>query len=175
MHWNDLITLRQSCRSYDTARRVSDQVLYDICRQALSAPSACNSQPWKIRLVSSPQKKAEIQDAFSAAFVKDAQALAVLTETKAELMPGVLKRLENSQYFAQIDLGILAAHLALAATDHGVGSCIIGMFDERKLRETLAISEDETPRLVVALGYPKAEDPLRVKSRKTMEDVLTIL
>lgn len=99
-------------------------------------------------------------------------AFAVLTETQAALKPFVMERHGDSQYFAQIDMGILAAHLTLAARDEGVSSCILGMFDETKLRAALGIPDTERVRLVVSLGYAQEQDPLRPKIRKPIGETL---
>ena len=175
MHFNDVITARHSCRHFDTARKPSLSVLTDLCREALTAPSACNSQPWKILLISSPEALQKAKAAFHAPFVRDAAAIAVLCETEAELKPFVIERLGDSQFFAEYDLGILTGCLTLAAADHGVGSCIIGMFDQDLLKSEFSLPEGVRPRLAVALGYESPDATVPTRVRKPIDDTLTVL
>ena len=79
----------------------------------------------------------------------------------------------DSQHYAQMDVGIAAAHLCLAAEDMGLSTCIIGSFDEEMLRGAVSALEGRGPvRLVIAVGYA-ASDARREKSRKPLETILT--
>ena len=53
-----------------------------------------------------------------------------------ELSSGIGGWVKQKDY-AQMDLGILAAHITLAAHAEGLGSCILGWFNEPKMRELL--------------------------------------
>ena len=77
--------------------------------------------------------------------------------------------------FVRNDLGILTAHLVLAAEAAGVGSCILGWRDEEKIREILGLGKNVLIPEIVALGYPAQDYPVREKKRKPLSDVLTVL
>ena len=72
-----------------------------------------------------------------------------------------------------MDIGIAAAHLTLAAADQGLGSCLLGWFDEEKLRTLLGL-EGEV-RLVMALGYARPGDPLRKKVRPSLRQLADLM
>ena len=77
---------RQSCRAFDPDRPVSDELLTEICRLALLAPSACNSQPWKLLAVTGEKAKAlaaGVQDLGMNKFASDAPAFVVVLEARA--------------------------------------------------------------------------------------------
>ena len=59
MHFSELISQRQSCRSYNPARTVSTEDLTACLEAARLAPSACNSQPWRFYAVNDEQLSPE--------------------------------------------------------------------------------------------------------------------
>lgn len=103
------------------------------------APSACNAQPWHLIVVDDPELKNKVADATSTRvlginhFTKQAPVHILLVEEKVNLMSGVGGWIKNKDY-AQIDLGIAAAYAVLAAHAEGLGSCILGWFDEGKIK-----------------------------------------
>ena len=48
MNFSEIANRRQSCRSYDKERAVEEEKVRAILESAVIAPSACNSQPYKI-------------------------------------------------------------------------------------------------------------------------------
>jgi nitroreductase len=76
----------------------------------------------------------------------------------------------DSQYYAQLDIGIITANLTLAATSKSISTCIVGSFHEKGLKELFAIPEDVKIRLVLAVGYAKS-DEIRNKSRKEFDEI----
>jgi nitroreductase len=77
----------------------------------------------------------------------------------------------TNKHYPHIDLGIVAAHISLAATDEGLGSCIIGWCDEKKVKKALEIPKGKRVMLVILLGY--SNQPLREKKRKTKEEIVS--
>lgn len=74
-----------------------------------------------------------------------------------------------------IDLGILAAHLVLAAEEEGLGTCMIAAFRKKFINRALGISRMRRIRLVVALGYPTENYPIRKKTRKDTNETIDII
>ena len=70
-----------------------------------------------------------------------------------------------------MDIGILAATICYAATEEGLGSCILGWLDDGKLQELLKLNGPA--RLVIALGYAEEGDPLRDKKRKHLSELVS--
>ncbi len=172
----DLVSLRQSDRSYDTDRPVEREKLERILNAARLSPSACNAQPWKIVVVDNPELKNQVADATSAKalgmnhFTKQAPVHIVIVEESANLsstLGGWVKR----KHFPHIDLGILAEHICLAAATEGLGTCMIGWFDESKVRKLLEIPKQKRPILIITLGYSTQQT--REKKRKTISEVVS--
>ena len=171
----ELAQNRQSDRSY-TDQPVENEKLERILEAARIAPSACNAQPWKIIVVSNAEKRMQVADATANKllamnhFTKQAPLQLVILEENANFTSTVGSWVTEKHY-PHLDLGILASHITLAAADEGLGSCIIGWCDEKKVRKALDIPKNKRVMLVILLGY--SAQPLRNKKRKTKEEVIS--
>lgn len=172
MQFETVVKTRQSCRNFDGARPVEREKLEAIVDLARNAPSACNSQPYAVAVVAEEELVKSVAKATQGMGMNkhcsDARAFFVINEEPAGLLAKTGGRLKD-QDFASVDIGILCAHIVLAATDCGLSTCIIGWFDEKRLKELLNIDEKKRVRLVIAAGYAAAGDPLREKKRKEKE------
>ena len=75
--------------------------------------------------------------------------------------------------YRSMDIGIAAAYLTAEATAQGLGTCILGWLDDRKIREICGLKYPV--RLVITLGYAKEGDRLRTKKRKELSELVTKL
>ncbi len=172
MPFADLIRARQSVREYQD-RPVAASDLQQLIEAVRLAPSASNSQPWRLIIVDDPLKKDRIARAtFSALvsfnrFTLTAPVIAVLTIERSKIITQIGARLKDRE-FPLIDIGIAAEHFCLQAAELGLGSCMIGWFDEDEVRRTLAIPEKTRVGLLITLGYPPEGYPLRPKIRKNV-------
>ena len=175
MQFETVVKERQSCRNFDAARPVEKEKLERITDLARFAPSACNSQPYGISVVTNEKLAADIAKATQGMGMNrhcsSARAFIVINEEPAGLLAKTGGRLKD-QDFASVDIGILCAHIVLAMTDCGISSCIIGWFDEKRIKELLGIEEQKRIRLVIAAGYAAKDDVLREKKRKEKEKVV---
>lgn len=176
MDFLEFVSTRQSDRAFDPGRQVEKEKIDRIVAAARMAPSACNAQPWHLIVVDDPELKNRVADATSARalgmnhFTKQAPVHIVLVEEKVNLASGVGGWVKQKDY-AQMDLGIIAAHIALAAHAEGLGSCILGWFNEAKMRELLSIPESKRVWLDIAIGY--SVQLLRQKKRKPLQEVVS--
>lgn len=175
MDFLSLTRLRQSDRSY-LDKPVEKEKLDRILECARLAPSACNAQPWKIIVVDDPELKGKIADATSEKvigmnhFTKQAPLQLVIVEESANIT-SAFGSLVKKKHFPLIDIGIVAEHICLAAAAEGLGSCMIGWFDESKIRKYLSVPVSKRILLVITLGYPAKET--RTKIRKTIEKIIS--
>ena len=70
------------------------------------------------------------------------------------------------------DAGIATQTFCLAAHDKGVGTVILGIFDDAKVGEIVGIPDGQTVAAVVAMGYPAFAPEM--PPRKSVDDLLTI-
>ena len=171
----ELVQLRQSDRSY-MDKPVEKEKIERILEVARLAPSACNAQPWKFIVVTDPEKRMQIADATANKllsmnhFTKQAPVQLVLVEENANFTSTVGGWVTNKHY-PHIDLGIVASHVCLAATSEGLGSCIVGWCDEKKVQKALNIPKNKRVMLVILLGY--SNQPQREKKRKEMNEIVS--
>ena len=117
----ELANHRQSDRAY-LDNPVEKEKLERILQAAQMAPSACNAQPWKIIVVTDPDKRLQVADATSNKvlsinhFSKQAPVQLVLVEEDANFTSKT-GGLINKIHYPHLDLGIITAHLCLAAAD----------------------------------------------------------
>ncbi|HIT18769.1 MAG TPA: nitroreductase family protein [Candidatus Fimivivens faecavium] len=172
----ELINRRESCRKYQD-RPVEREKLEAMVEAARLAPSACNSQPWSFFVVTRPELRAQaaktMQDLGMNRWTDQSAAFIVVVEEKATLSATVGSKMKSQDY-AQMDIGIATEHLCLAATAMGLSTCIIGWFDEKKLRALLGVPETKRIRLAVSVGYA-LEDRVREKKRKPASEIATFL
>ncbi|MDR1679616.1 MAG: nitroreductase family protein [Prevotellaceae bacterium] len=171
----DLANARQSDRSYSTQAIETDK-LDRILEAARLAPSACNAQPWRIIVVNDVELKNRLADATSSRvlmmnhFTKQAPVHLVVVEESANFSSG-FGSWAKKKHFPHIDLGIVAEHICLAAADEGLGSCMIGWFDEARVKQLLQIPRSKRPILIITLGYPNS--PTREKRRKAIAEIVS--
>lgn len=172
----ELAQLRQSDRSFDTDKVIEQVKLDKILEAGRLAPSACNSQPWKFIVVKNPDKRMKIADACASKvlgmnhFSKQAPVQLVLVEEASNFTSrfgGFVKQI----HYPHLDLGIVASHICLAAEDEGIGSCMLGWLNEKKIRDILDIPSGKKIVLVILLGYSKQTK--REKKRKSLTDIVS--
>lgn len=172
MDFAQLIHKRRSVRAY-RQEAVEEEKIAALIEAVRLSPSASNSQPWKLIIVDDPVKKNEVAQAtFSRLvafnkFVPQAPVLAVVTIERPKIVTQIGGRLKDRQ-FPLIDIGIAAAHLCLQAADLGLGTCMIGWFDEGRVKDILDIPKSLRLGLIITIGY-SAEEDIRRKVRKNKE------
>ncbi len=175
MNFQELVTNRQSCRSYDETRPVEPEKLEAVLEAVRLSPSACNGQPYHLTVCrdgAARRAAAACTGMGMNKFALQAPVCVVISEEPYVKSAALGAKVKGNDY-RSIDIGIAAAHLTLAATELGLGSCILGWLDDGKLREICGVPG--TVRLVITLGYPKAEDKLRAKKRKEIRELVSYL
>lgn len=170
----ELAQARQSDRAYEPGRTIEREVLERILEAARLAPSACNGQPWHFTVITEQPLLTEVAKATSGLgmnrFVKDASALVLVTQEPTNITSRLGCGIKDKD-FPVIDLGIASAYITLAAEDEGIGSCILGWFNEKKIKELAGIPQKRRLMLVISLGY--AAKPKRKKVRKEFKETVS--
>ncbi len=172
MNFLEIAQTRQSCRSYDEARTVEREKLNAILEAARLAPSACNGQPYHLTVCKGDTAKAVAKATMGLGmnkFAAQAPVLIVISEQPYVKSAAMGARVKGNDY-RSIDIGIAAAYLTAEATAQGLGTCILGWFEDEKIRSICAL--DAPVRLVITVGYPK-DDTIRPKKRKTLAELVT--
>jgi nitroreductase len=172
----ELIKRRQSDRSYRNDV-VEKEKLERIIEAGRMAPSACNAQPWRFIIVDDAELLEKLAEAASAkllgmnSFVRQAPLQIVVVREKANMSSRIGATVKDKDY-SLIDIGIASENICLQAAAEGLGSCMIGWFDEKMVRKILHIPASKRVELIITIGYPSKEH--REKRRKPSEEVISI-
>ena len=173
MDFTGIAEKRQSCRSYDSEKTVEKEKIDKILNAAVLSPSACNGQPYHFTVCTGEAAKnaaKATQGMGMNKFASDAPVLIVISEMPYVKTAALGAKVKGNDY-RSIDIGIAAAYITAEATAQGLGSCILGWLDDNKLREICGV--EGAVRLVITIGYPKADDKLRDKKRKSLSEIVT--
>ena len=171
---------RRSVRKF-TAEPITCDTMDRILDLARWAPSWKNSQTARYTVVKNPELKAKIAAegtmgfTFNEKTISRCASLVVMSAvTKiCGYEPDGSFTTDKGDSWEMFDAGVAAQTFCLAAHEHGVGTVIMGIFDEDKVAEMISMPEDREMIALIALGYPN-EEPVAPK-RKTVDDLLTIL
>ncbi len=175
MNFTEIAETRQSCRSYNPNRTVEQEKLDCIFKSARLSPSACNGQPYHItvcRCDAAKRVAKAVQGMGMNKFAEDAPIMLVISEKPYVATAALGAKVKGNDY-RSIDIGILSAYITAEATSQGLGTCILGWFDDAAIRDICEL--DGAVRLVITLGYAKDDDKLRPKKRKDMDDLVRVV
>lgn len=178
---------RRSTRCF-SSRPVETEALRRCLEAARLAPSACNAQPWRFIVAAESELVKKLAPACALPgsklnrFVEGAPVIAAVIEESPNLT-SFLGSLFKNRPLHLIDIGIAAEHFCLQAETEGLGTCMLGWFDERAVRRLLAVPRGKRVAVLIAVGYAKAGSIAQVeggdapaargsaKKRKPMEEM----
>ena len=176
MTFLELVNQRQSVRQYEPGRVIPREVLDRCLEAARLAPSACNSQPWSFVVVDDLSQVKSVAGEVCCPppygmnkFAVNASALIAVVTEKMKWAARLGAQFRGVQY-SLVDIGIACEHLVLQAAEDGIGSCWIGWFHEKRLKNLLRIPKDKKVDLLICLGYP-ADLTVRPKIRRSLDSV----
>jgi nitroreductase len=176
MTLKELILKRQSVRKYAN-KAVEAEKLQQCLEAARLAPSASNSQPWTFVVVDELNLRQKVAKetygplkSFNK-FVPEAPVIVVFVLEKSKLLTDIGGRIKNKDW-STMDIGIAADHFCLQAAELGLGTCMLGWFNEQPIKELLCIPENKTIALLITLGYAPAGYLQRKKIRKPIESIV---
>ncbi len=161
------IETRRSIRSY-RPEPVEPEKMEAILKAMRLSPSACNRQDWKFFIVTD-RKAIELiaeHTRFTPALVKSAPALLLAAGWRDKIMP-------SGHSWSTVDLTIAMTVGVLAATDLGLGTCIIGSHLEEDVRKALDLPDGWQIPLIATLGYADKEPgPRPVKDFEEVAEII---
>ncbi len=151
----EFITLakeRYSCRRL-SSRKVDGELVGRIIDAGLSAPTACNYQPFRIWVMESEEALAGIRSCTRQQFAAAAPVVFVVGACPEE---GWVREYDGKN-FAEVDAAIAATHMMLEVQDLGLGTTWIGHFDVNAAYEQFPQMKGFELIAMFAVGWP-AED-----------------
>jgi len=173
----DLLRRRVAVRAF-LDRPVPEDVLADMLEAARLSPSGGNEQPWRFGVVTDRGLIEQIADiADGQSWIATAPLIVVLCtllvsddrggrDTQVKRFPeheAAIRGMDQHVFWAlnqeEHQTKIAGTHMALAAWEHGVGSCWVSWFNVKQLAELLHLPAGCWPSEVLVFGYPKRESP----------------
>ena len=174
---NNLFQKRYSVREYSD-KSVDNKDLLACVEAAGLAPSSINSQPWKFVIVKDNITRSHIAEMViyppeSNPLKHNAPVFVAIVQELPDI--DITERRHVGEHFIDIDHGLAAGHFCLKATELGLGTCIIGAFNEQTLKQELSIPKNKKVKLIIAVGYPESGDLFETapdKSRKNSDEIV---
>ena len=164
----EAVQQRRSIRAYESTP-VPKEKLDKILEAARLAPSASNIQPWHFIVVTDSEKRKKLAD--------NGRYAKFLTESPVVIV-GCGDQ-ETSPRWYVVDVTIAMQSMVLTATSEELGTCWVGSFDEKQVKEMLKIPESFRVVALLALGYPREKSDLgrklikAIRRRKQLEEIVS--
>jgi len=152
----NLAQARYSVRKYKP-QPVEPEKLAQVLEAGRTAPTACNNQPQRIKVITDPVDLAKVDKCTPCRFGAPAVLLVCYAKTVC------WRREFDGATSGDVDASIVATHMMLAAHDLGLGTCWVMYFDPAKIVELFSLSENIVPVAMLPIGYP-AEDAVPAKA-----------
>ena len=176
---SNALTARRSIRKFQPTP-VSLDTIRAIVAVAAYAPSWKNSQTTRYTLLTKREEIDRVADECTMGFQKNidtlhgAPALVVLTTVNGRSgyeRDGSFSTSKGT-HWQSFDAGLAAEAFCVAAHEAGLGTVILGIYDEGKVKTVLNLPETESVSALIPIGVP-AESPAAPK-RKDVSELLRI-
>jgi len=181
-------------RNRSSVRRFQDKpVPHDVLQRILEAgrlsPSGGNEQPWVFGVITDGELIARIAEiAYQQKWIARAPLLIVLCTVGVDQLRGgrdiqrdrfpeyaeAIAQMDQDLYWAlnqeEHQTKIAGTHMALAALEHGVGSCWISRFEVKRLATLLNLPKGYIPCEILVLGY--AESKGETSTKKSLDEIV---
>lgn len=166
---------RRSVRKYKS-KPVPEEILNEILDAARLSPSWANTQTWRFIVVKDQQVKQKLQETMRPvnpcreAFLQAPLVICMVCQKGVSGCRQGEPLTNKGDTWFMFDAGIAMEHLVLAAWDHGLGTCHVGLFDAAKADEILAVPEGYSTVEMTPLGY--FETPPDARPRKPLTEIV---
>jgi nitroreductase len=165
MNFQDLIKARYSVRAYKPDP-VADDKLARVLEAARIAPTAANRQAFRIIVIPTKGREAELRRIYVREWFVQAPLLLCVCAVPSE---GWVRKADGWNA-AEVDATIVMTHIVLAAAEEGLATCWIAAFDPAAAREVLGLPPEIIPSAFTPLGY--AADTAAPKRRRLLADLV---
>lgn len=161
MYLENLLEWRRSYRKFDETRLISKNDIDEILNSIKFASCANNRQYLRFISVENKDKVLEIFDNTKwAASLPNNMGRPKEGERPVYFI-AILSDEDKKLRFNGIDEGLVISNLTLVAAEKGIGSCIIGSVNDKKMREILNYEDNYSCEVVIAFGYPKVKSTIK--------------
>jgi nitroreductase len=167
MEFYKVMKTRRSVRNY-RSDPIPEDVMNNVMNAVRMAPSGSNKQPWKFILVKDPELKDRLQKASNnQIFIGEAPAAIVACGYDVSYNRGGYM----GEMTFLVDVSIAFTHLVLAARAEGLGTCWLGDFENKEVKELLDVPDDWNVVAVTPIGYPRDDAFVETDRRKPLSEI----
>lgn len=178
MDFMECVKSRRSVRKLKN-EPLSDEVLTQLVETASYAPSWKNSQTTRYIVISDAALKLNLAETCVMDFEYNKKT--ILNAPTLVLVTTVADRsgyerdgsfsTSKGTHWESFDAGIATQTFCLAAHSMGLGTVVLGIFDQEKVIATTGIPEGQKVSAMVAIGYP--DETPAMPRRKSAEELLS--
>lgn len=178
MEFQNVIENRRSMRNYKEGKKFDKQIIDELIRAALFAPTWKNSETGRYHVILSDEMLLKFRNECLAEYNRNNSnnACAIIVTTFVKNQSGFnvdgTPTNELGNGWGIYDLGLQNQNLLLKAKEMGLDTLVMGIRDEVRIREMLNIPEEEIIVAAIALGYGDKE--AKAPKRKEIEEVLKV-
>ncbi|MDH3650416.1 MAG: nitroreductase family protein [Saprospiraceae bacterium] len=195
----EAIEKRRSIRKFKP-ETIPDKVISALLESARLAPSGCNAQPWRFKIVKDYAIKKQLQTiAYNQTFITEAPVVLVVCADIEGYIEGrtsgvqdlgeigvfndeiceILNRktkiksqmsIKNLSLSVAFNVAIAIEHIVLRAQDFGLGTCWMRLIDAKAIQQLFNWKEKIYPVALLPIGYPNESPPPR--KRRTLEEII---
>ncbi len=184
----ELLRNRFSVRKFQD-KPVPNDVVQSMLEAGRLSPSGGNEQPWAFGVITDRNLIAQIAKmAYQQEWIARAPLLIVLCTVCVDDERGgrdiqlhrfpeyteAIEKVDQDLYWAlnqeEHQTKIAGTHMALAALEHGVGSCWVSLFDVKRLAKLLNLPMGTLPSEILVLGYP--EEQRKLTRKKELDEIV---
>ena len=176
MNATECIKGRRSIRKYKN-EKIDREILESVASTASFSPSWKNTQITRYIAIEDTSIIQKIADDFTPEFnsniIRQVPALIAVTFIKGHCgfeRDGSFSTKKEDRW-QMFDVGVACQSFCLAAHEAGLGTVIMGIWDEDGITELLEIPENQELAALIAIGYPDIEP--EAPKRKSVDDLLS--
>ena len=165
MDFLELAKERYSVRRM-SPEKVKQEDLNKILEAARLSPTAKNMQRERLLVVNTDEGIEKIKQCTLCDF--GASTIIIISYEKDDEQ----NESEESRKYGLIDTGIVATHMCLEATNLGLGTTMVGLFDRELTKKLFNIPEKYQPELLLPIGYIDRKPSILHERRKAIEELV---
>lgn len=205
MEVRELLTTKEAIEQRRSIRKfksdsIPDEIITALLESARLAPSGCNSQPWRFKIVKDYETKKQLQSiAYDQKFLTEAPVVLVICADVQGYIDGRTSGVQDlgeigvfdndiceildkkTKIKSQMSIEVLSSsvafnvaiaieHIVLRALDFGLGTCWMRLMDEKAIRDIFGWDNNIFPVALLPIGYPLESPPPR--KRRSLEELL---
>lgn len=150
MEYQQLIHERFSVLEYER-RDVAQELVREILAAGLAAPTACNFQPQRIKVIDDDASRAALGRVVPSRYYVPLAFLICFDRRECWVRP------MDGKASGEIDAAIVTTHMMLQAADLGLGSIWVMYWDPERMKQEFSLDENLEPAALLIVGHKAAE------------------